>query len=148
MKQRRKVQSVRAPEEDCWQGITETNRKADDAHDRIKTHRDQCRRATKELETAEEDLNDSIGRMEQLLEDTAAATHALSCGIPDLDSHEVRYLHEALDMIEDFQRRGSCRYAAEITLVERQRKVHLAEDEIGSMLEFIGEFDGDEATDT
>ena len=34
--------------------------KADDAHDRIWTHQDRCRRASKELETAEEDINDWV----------------------------------------------------------------------------------------
>ena len=107
--------------EDAGKGSTETKRKADDAHDRIKTHRDRCRRATKELGTFEEDLNDSLGRMEQLKEDTAAATHTLSCSIPDRDYNEVRYLQETLDMIEDFQRRGSRWDAAGITLVPRQK---------------------------
>ena len=47
-----------------------------------------------EFETAEEDLNDNLGRLEQLVEDTAGATHALSCGVPDRDSNEVRYLEK------------------------------------------------------
>ena len=84
---------------------TETKREVDDAHDRIRTHRDRCRLATEELETAEEDLNDSLGRMGQLIKATAGA-HALSCGVPDRDSNAVRHLQEALDMIEEFQRRG------------------------------------------
>ena len=36
-------------------------RKADDAHDRIRSHRHRCRRATKDLVSAEEELNDSLG---------------------------------------------------------------------------------------
>ena len=71
--------------------------------------------------STEEELNDSLGRMGQLIEDTVAATRALSCGVPDRDSNEVFYLQEALDMIEDFQRRGSRWEATEITLEERQR---------------------------
>ena len=63
-------------------------RKADDAHDRIPT---QCRRATKELETAAEDLNDTVGHIKVNL------------------TNEARNLREALDMIEEFQRRGSNR---------------------------------------
>ena len=43
----------------------EMKRKARDAHDRVMAHWD--RRATKELETFEEDLNDSLGRMGQLV---------------------------------------------------------------------------------
>ena len=62
--------------------------------------------------------NDSLG---QLLKDTAGATHALSCGVPDRESNGARYLQEALDTIEEFQRRGSSRGTTEITLVERQK---------------------------
>ena len=40
---------------------------------------------------------------------------------PDRDCNEVKYLQEALDMIEDFQRRDTRREAAEITLAERPR---------------------------
>ena len=78
--------------EDAGKRITETKRKADDAHDQIRARRDRCRRVTAEFVTAEEDLNDCLGRMEQLALDTARATHALSCG----DSNEVRYLQETL----------------------------------------------------
>ena len=95
-------------------------RKADDAHDQIRARRYRCRRATKEFETAEEDLNDSLGRLGQLLKDTAGATHALSCGVPDRESKEARYLQEALDIIKEFQWRGSSRGMTEINLVERQ----------------------------
>ena len=72
--------------EDASTRTIETERKADDAHDRIRSHRDRCRRATKELKTAEEDLNDSLGRMGQLIKDTSWATDALSCGVPDRES--------------------------------------------------------------
>ena len=95
-------------------------RKADDADDRISFHRDQCRRATKELVSAEEELNDSLGRLGQLIKDTAGATHALSCGVGDRESNEVRYLQEALDMIEEFQKRRSSQGTTEIILLERQ----------------------------
>ena len=49
----------------------EMNSKADDAHDQIGAHRNRCRRATKEYEAAQEDLNDSLGRLGQLIKDTA-----------------------------------------------------------------------------
>ena len=116
--------------EDAGKRTGETKRKADDAHDRIRKHRDRCRRARKELGTAEEDLNDSIKSTGQLIKDTVGregrATHVLSCGLPDRDSNEVRHLQEALHMIEDFQRRGSRPEATENTLVERQKQVHLS----------------------
>ena len=47
-------------------------------------------RATKEFVTAGLDLNDCLGRVGQLLKDSAEATHALSCGVPDRDSNEVQ----------------------------------------------------------
>ena len=70
----------------------ETKRKADDVHDRIRTGRDRRRRTTKKFETTEEDLNDSPGRMGQLIKEPARATHALSHDGPDRESNEIRYL--------------------------------------------------------
>ena len=80
---------------------------------------DRCRRATAEFVTSEEDLNDCLGRMVRPMKDTAGATHAFFCSIPDPDSNEVRYPQDALDMIEDFQRRGAQWEMAEVILVER-----------------------------
>ena len=60
--------------EDAGERITETTRKADDAHDQIRAHRD---RVSAEFETAEEELNECLGRVEQLIRDTAGATRAL-----------------------------------------------------------------------
>ena len=70
--------------------------------------------------TAEEDQNEGLGRMGQLIRDTAGATHALSC-TTDRDCNEAKYLQEALDMIEDFQQRDTRHEVAEIILVERPR---------------------------
>ena len=76
----------------------------------------------------------------QLTKDTVGATHALACGVPDRGSNEVRFLQEALDMLEDFQ---------------RQTRNHLggasktsspAEDEVGSMRKFTVELEEDDAT--
>ena len=111
--------------EDVGKKSTEMKRKADDVHDRISSHKEQCRRATKEFVLAEEELNNSLGRLGQLIKNTAGATHAISCGVPDGESNEARCLQDTLDMIEEFQRRGSSRGTAEITLVERQQKAHL-----------------------
>ena len=61
----------------CQDLQAETRRNVEDAHDSIRTHKDRC------LETAEEDLNDSLGRMCQLIKDTAVTTYSLSCGVPD-----------------------------------------------------------------
>ena len=59
-----------------------------------------------ELVSDEDDLKDSLGRMGQLVKDTAGATHALSRGVPGRESNEACYLREALDTIEDFRGEG------------------------------------------
>ena len=59
-------------------------RKGGDAHDRTRSHRDRC--------SAEEELNNSLGCLGDLVKDTASATHTLSCGVPDRDSNEAKYL--------------------------------------------------------
>ena len=107
--------------EDVGKRTIETKQKADDAHDQIRAHWGRCCRATAELVTAEEDLNDCLGLMGRLIKNTVGATHAFHCSVPDRDSYEVRSLQEALDMIEDFQRRGARPEMAEVILVERQR---------------------------
>ena len=68
----------------------EMKRKVDDAQDQIRARWGRCRRATKEFETAEEDLNDSLARPGQLVKDPVWATHALPCGVPDRESNEAR----------------------------------------------------------
>ena len=54
-------------------------------------------------------MNDCLGRMGAVSTETKGASHTLSCDVPDRDSKEVRQLQEAVDMIEDFQRRGARR---------------------------------------
>ena len=71
-------------------------------------------------------ISNGLGRLGHLVKDTAGATHDLSCGVPDRDSNEAKYLREALDMIDDFQRPTFRRYFAgqgttEVILVERQQ---------------------------
>ena len=74
----------------------ELKRKADDAHDRTRSHKDRCWRATTDLVSAEEELNNSFGRLGQLVKETAGATHALSCGVADRDSDEAKYCRRPL----------------------------------------------------
>ena len=69
--------------EDTRQRTIELKRKADDAHERTRSHRERCRRATKDHMRAEEVLINSLGCLGELVRDTASATHALSCGVPD-----------------------------------------------------------------
>ena len=47
-----------------------------------------------------------------VFKDTAGAARALSCGVPNRDSNETKFLQEAPDMIDDYQRRSSRRGSA------------------------------------
>ena len=110
--------------EDASKRTIELKRKADDAHDRTRSHRERCQRATKDHMMAEEVLNNSLGCMGDLVKDTASATYAVSCRVPDRDSNEAKSLREALDMIDEFQSRSPRRESAgqettEVILVER-----------------------------
>ena len=100
-------------------------RKVGDAYDRVSSHRDQCRRAIKELVSAEEELNDSLAHLGQLMKDTLGATLApIVCAVPDRESNEFRCLQEELDMIEEFQWRGPSWGTTEITLGETGRVIN------------------------
>ena len=35
---------------------------------------------------------------------TAPATHALTCGLPDHESNEIKYLREATELIDEWQK--------------------------------------------
>ena len=50
--------------------------------------------------TVEGELNESLGKLGQLVKDTAGAIHALSRGVPDWECNEAEY-PQALDMIEE-----------------------------------------------
>ena len=82
----------------------ELKRKADDAHERTRSHRERCRRGTKEHTKSEVAINYSLGCLGWLIKETANATHSLTCAIPDRVSKETKYLGEATDMIEEWQR--------------------------------------------
>ena len=93
-------------------------RKADDAHDRTRSHRERCRRATKQHVSAEEEMNNSSGYLGDLVKDTASAAHALSCGVPNRDSNGGKYLRDA------FQKRGSRRRSSRQQMEMRREAVH------------------------
>ena len=70
-----------------------------------------------ECAAAEECLNDGLGRISELVRDTAAATHSLSCGMNDMDRNEAKYLQEALDLFENVHHRVTHREKSEVILV-------------------------------
>ena len=102
----------------------ELKRKADDAHDRTRSHGERCWRPTKDHMMAEEFLNNGLGCLGDLVKDTTGATRSLTCGGPDRESNDVSYLQEAINMIAELQRRGSRSRSTsqqmDTTLEERQ----------------------------
>ena len=71
---------------------------AEQVYDRL----DQYHRLSEECESAEDDLNEGLVCIRDLVRDTAAAAHALSCGTNDRDSNEEKYLQEALEIVGEF----------------------------------------------
>ena len=72
-------------------------------HDR----REDCHRLSEEHVTAEDDFNEGLGCVRALVGDTAAATSALSCGTNDRDDNELKYLQEALCLVDGLLGRRS-----------------------------------------
>ena len=75
--------------QDASRRHSELKRKAVDAHEKTLFHWESLRRATREHVKAEEVLNDSLGCLGTLVKDTAGATQALTCGVPDRESNET-----------------------------------------------------------
>ena len=108
-----------ADPDDASQRTIELKRKADDAHDRTRSHRERCWRATKEYMMAD----DSLGCLAELARDTVSAAHALSCRASDRDNNETKFHRKAVEMNDEWQARCSRRSsegpdAAEVVLVE------------------------------
>ena len=87
----------------CCERVTALKRKADDILDRTRAHRERYRRATQGLKSAEDTLNDKLTYLGEMVKDTTSATHALTCGVPDRDSNETKYLREALSILDGIQ---------------------------------------------
>ena len=98
--------------------------------------------------TAEEDLNDCLGRRGQHTKDTAGQ-HTRCHSASQIVTPMMFFTNtKALEMIEDFQRRSARWEVSEIISVERQRQVHrLAKDLVGQKLELKAELEGDETTE-
>ena len=58
-------------------------KRADDAHERTKSHKEGCRRATKEHTKFKAATNHSLGRSGWFHKETANATQSLTDGVPD-----------------------------------------------------------------
>ena len=86
------------------QGTAELKRKGTDVHVKTRSHRERCRRATKDHTRSEAAVNHSLGCLGWYVNETAAATHALTCGVPDRESNEIKYLREATELIDESQK--------------------------------------------
>ena len=79
-----------------WQeagtSVKEAKRMAEVVHEQVSDHLERYRRMSAVYATTEEDLNDGLGRMSELIRDTAGATHSLSCGTTDRYCNEGKYL--------------------------------------------------------
>ena len=68
------------------------------------SHRERTRRKTNEHARAEALINNkSLGTLGCCVRDAAAATHSQTCGVPDRESNEIKYLREATDLIDTWQ---------------------------------------------
>ena len=85
------------------QRTPDLKRKAREAHEKTRSHRERCRRITNEHTTSEAAVNHSLGFLGWCVKETAAATHSLTCDVPDRESNEGRYLTQATELIEEVQ---------------------------------------------
>ena len=75
----------------CGAKFNEAKRKTEDAQDQVQVHRERSRRSSAVYGTVDDDLNESVGRMDQL---TAGATH--DCHVaPRTGTATRKYLQEA-----------------------------------------------------
>ena len=86
------------------QRTVELKRKAAEAHERTRSHRERCRRATKEHTKSEAAINHSFGCLGWFVKETTNATHSVTCGVPDGERNETKYLNEATELISAWQR--------------------------------------------
>ena len=83
------------------QRTAELRRKASEANEKTRSHRDVP--GEYEHTRSEAAVNHSLGFQGWCGKETAAATHSLTSGIPDRESNEIRYLKQATELIEEWQ---------------------------------------------
>ena len=84
------------------QRTLEVKRKATEIQEDVAIH---TRLITNEHARAAGNVNDGIGSLGKAPQAAARATHSLTCGVPDRESNEVKYLREATNLIEEWQYR-------------------------------------------
>ena len=48
-------------------------------------------------------MNNCLGFLGRCVKKTAAATHSLTCGVPDRESNEIRILKQTTELTEEWQ---------------------------------------------
>ena len=103
----REVNSKRATHETtcvearkAWQRTHDSKRKASEAQENL-CHRERTRRISNDHARTKAQVNDSLGTLGEAVRAAAQATHSLTCGVPDRESNETKYLRVATELIED-----------------------------------------------
>ena len=79
-------------------------RKASEIQESLSTHSERTRRFSNEHGRAEAHVNDGIGSLGRaVLKQRGQTTHSSTCGVPDRESNEVKYLREATKLTEGWQ---------------------------------------------
>ena len=113
---------------EAWQRTYDLKREVSEAQENVWSHKEQTRRFSNEHAKTEGVVNDALGSLGQAVRAAAQATHSLTCGVPDRESSEIKYLREATDAIENWQQQlevGQLVSKApsehgEVILIERQ----------------------------
>ena len=125
----RNQQRLKKPCKKASQRTFECKRKAMEAHESVVSHSERTRRITHEHTRAEVVVNHSLGNLGCCVKEAAAATHSLTCGVPDRERNEVRSFKQATELIEEWQNqlqgvppvsRPSSEHGG-VVLIERQR---------------------------
>ena len=85
----------------AWQRTYDLKRNASEAQDNVFSHRERTRRISHEHARAEALVNDGLGSLEQAVRAAAQATHSLTCGAPDREGNEIKYLRETTELIRE-----------------------------------------------
>ena len=72
-------------------------RKASKAQENLLSHRERTRRISNEHGKAEALVNDSLGALGHAVRHAAQATHSVTCGVPNRESNEIKYLRETTE---------------------------------------------------
>ena len=94
--------AIRVEARKAWQRTYDLKREASEAQESVFSHRVRTRRFSHEHARAGL-FNDALGSLGQAVRAAAQATYSLTCGVPDRESNEIKYLREATEVTERWQ---------------------------------------------